>query len=471
MSEKKNRPLFLHGKPITRRQMLASGVIGFAGAMSLPDLLGLSLRKAYGSLVKEGKVHDIGLPFIAFDMAGGGALSGNFLVGKQGGPTDLLASYDQLGWNPRSTGALFSDFGLPVAATASQLLAGILAGTTPEARANLRLGSICHFSQDDSSTNKLNPAALVLKATQPGQYISNGLGNVNSTSGGNSDTALPDLTLKPTYVSDLNDVLGAAKFGGDAYSSVNMNQLKALAKGSLALSATQGKMLMGDSGGPTLQELAQIAYQKNIDFVQGVSGLDPRADATMSALYGITTATPTSDPNVISAAIAMNALNGNSGPGVWTVGGCDYHDGTQSTGDAKDLEMGTAIGRAIEAAHKMQKPLFFQLLTDGGLSAQQGTRNWQEDSGSKGMTIVGFYHPKAAPKFHKNQIQIGYYTDAQAAERSTLIGSDPLLVAYAVFANYLNCSGLISKFNDLVPGVFTGAGELDSVLVFDGAPA
>jgi hypothetical protein len=471
MSDKKKSPLFLHGKPVTRRQMLASGAIAFMGTMALPDLVGLSLRRAYGSLAGRGKVHDLGLPFIAFDMNGGAALPGNFLVGKTGGPKDYLQAYDLLGWDPRANGALFEDFGLPMSAKYSQILAGILANATPEARANLRMGSLCHFSQDDTSTNKLNPATLVQKASQPGQYISNGLGVVNSDSGGNSDTALDDLTLKPTFVSDLNDVLGAARFGGDAYQGVSQAQLMALAKGSADLSNAQIQAFMQSSGGATLQDLAKVAYQKNIDFVQGVSGLDPRNDATMSALYGLSTISLTSDPNVIQAAIAMNTLNGNAGPGVWTLGGCDYHDGTQTTGDGIDLQMGTAIGKAVEAAHKMKRPLFFQLLTDGGLSAEQGTRNWQEDAGARGMTILGFYHPTAAPKYHNNQIQIGSYDDSQAAVRTTIIGSDPLQVAYAVVANYMNCAGLISNFNNVLPGIFTGPGELDSVLIFDGVPS
>lgn len=468
MSDNKKSPLFLHGKPITRRQMLASGAIGFMGAMTLPDMLGLTMRRAYASMAKKGMAHDLGLPFIAFDMAGGAALPGNFLVGKAGGPTDLLGAYDLLGWDPRASGALNESFGLPMSAKYSQILAGILATSTPEAQANLRMGSLCHFSQDDTSTNKLNPATLVQKASQPGQYISNGLGIVNSDSGGNSDTALDDLTLKPTFVSDLNDVLGAARFGGDAYQSVNQAQLMALAKGSADLSNAQIQGFIQASGGATLQDLAKVAYQKNIDFVQGVSGLDPRSDANMSALYGISSTTATSDPNVIQAAITMNALNGNSGPGVWTLGGCDYHDGTQTTGDGQDLLMGQAIGRALEAAHKMGRSFFFQLLTDGGLSAAQGTRNWQEDAGARGLTVLGYYSPKAAPKYHNNQMQIGFYDDSQAAVRSTIIGSDPLQVAYAVVANYMNCAGLISNFNTILPGIFTGPGELDSVLIFDG---
>ena len=69
------------------------------------------------------------------------------------------------------------------------------------------------------------------------------------------------------------------------------------------------------------------------------------------------------------------------------------------------------------------------------------------------------------------RLQVGFYTDGQGAERSTLLGASPQLVAYAVFANYLNCCGQLGKFNQWLPGIFTGGGELDSVLLFEGKPA
>ena len=63
--------------------------------------------------------------------------------------------------------------------------------------------------------------------------------------------------------------------------------------------------------------------------------------------------------------------------------------------------------------------------------------------------------------------QVGRYTEGQGADRSTLTGNSPSLVAYAVFANYLNCCGMLGSFPEFAPGVFTGAGELKSVLLFE----
>lgn len=454
-----------HGKPITRRDFLSSGILGYSAMLALPDLLGLTLRKVRADLVDAGVLRATHIPFMAFDMAGGAALPGSFLVGKQGGPMEYLQSYDRLGWNPKETGALNTEFGLPMSAKASTMLAGILATASVNARAKLRFVSLCHFAQDDTSNNKLNASTLILKATVPGQYISNGLGTKNSVSGGNSDAILNDLALKPGFVQNIDDVLGAAKFGGDAYKLLADAQMKALADGGVKLSAMQSNMLAGESGGPTLQELSKVAYAKNKEFVAGIQGLDPRRDAQAAAVYAINQNTLGNDPQVVSAAIAMNVLKGHCGPGVWTLGGCDYHDGTQTSGDALDRRMGEQIGRAVELAHQMQKPFFFQLLTDGGCESQKGSRKWTSDSGDKCMTVLGYYNPKEAPKTIK--LQAGHFTDGQSAERNTLIGSNPANVAYAVLANYLQVIGKIDKFHEFAPGVFTKEGELKSILLFE----
>lgn len=453
-----------HKAPVTRREFLSQGILGFSGMIALPTFLGLSFRKAYGAECGAQSANPVAVSFMVFDMAGGAALPGNFLVGGKGGPKDYLSSYDRLGWDPKAAGALNEDFGLPLSAKSSQILQGILTTSSVEARKNLRMGSLCHFAQDDTSTNRLNAGTLILKASQPGLFIGTGLGLKKTASGGNSDPVINELALKPTYIEDIGDLTSATKFGGAPYATLSKKQLKALATGAVKLGGVQSANLMGFTGGPTLADLSKCAYDKSLEFLDGVAGLDPRQDAKVATAYGINAQTNSRDPKAISAALAMNAIKGFSGPAVWTLGGCDYHDGTQTTGDGKDLAMGQEIGRAVETAFQLKRPFFFQLLTDGGVDAQPGSRQWRGDSGDKCMTVLGFYNPKAPVEMER--LQVGHYTDGQGADRSTLVGSSPALVAYAVLANYLNCFGMLSKFNDYAPGIFTGAGELKSVLLF-----
>lgn len=453
-----------HHPLVTRRDFLAQGLIAFSATVALPSAFGQGLRAA---AIECGGGDSISAmsPFMVFDMAGGAALPANFLVGKEGGPEDLLSSYDKIGWNPKESGSLNKDFGLPMSAKYSKVLAGILANSSAEARRNLRMGAFCHFAQDDTSGNKLNAASLVLQSGFRGQLVSNGIGLVDSVSGGNSAPVMANIALKPTIVRSITDVLGATNYGGQALSNFKIQQKKSLAQSALNLNKIQAQDYVNQPDGQTLADLSQCAYEKSLSFLQSAEGLDPRLDATTRAVYGLQQDSGPGDMNAVAATLAMNTIKANSGPSVWTLGGCDYHDGTQETGDAKDMEMGVQIGRAVELAHRLQRPLFFQLLTDGGCDATQGTRSWRGDSGDKCMTVIGYYNPKAAPRMLK--YQVGHFTDGQGAERSTLIGSEPALVGYAVLANYLHVHGKLSDFRTLAPGVFPTEAQLRSVLLFD----
>jgi hypothetical protein len=458
--EKKTIP---HHPLVTRRDFLAQGLVALSATMVLPSAFGRALQGA--ALECGGSNVSAMTPFMVFDMAGGGALPGNFLVGKNGGPEDLLRSYDKLGWDPRESGALNNDFGLPMSAKYSKILTGILANSSAAARSRLRMGSICHFSQDDTSGNKMNAASLIIRAGFVGTSVANGIGMLDSISGGNSAPVVANLAFKPAIVNSINDILGATNFGGQAFKEVEMEKKRALVEGSIDLSSIQKNDYMGSTDGQILAELSECAYQKSLSFLEAATGLDPRADSLAQSVYQINQNTAVTDRTALSAALSMNTLSGASGPSVLTIGGFDYHGSTQESSDAKDLEFGNELGRAIELAFRMEKPFFFQILTDGGVEGTPGTRRWSSDSGDKGMTILGYYSPKAPPKMLRNQV--GFYTDGQGAERTTLIGSEPALVGYAVLANYLNIHGKLDMFKDLAPGVFSSNAQLKSVLLFD----
>src|SRR3954464_12288592 len=118
MSKKKS-PIIIpegHRLPTTRRDFLKYGIIPFAGTVLVPSVV-TQLLYASRARADEG-CQDAGggeaIPFLVFDMAGGGALPGNFLVGKTGGPKDFLDKYETLGWNPRGgSDPLDESFGVP----------------------------------------------------------------------------------------------------------------------------------------------------------------------------------------------------------------------------------------------------------------------------------------------------------------------------------------------------------------------
>ncbi len=460
------RDFFKDHPLVTRRQLMGHGLLGSAAFAFVPSLASM-LFKASNAQAADDCGDDAGgafTPFLIFDLVGGAAMPGNFLVGKQGGPEDLLESYDLLGWDPRAAGALDKSFGLPMAANYSKMLAGLRQTATPEALANLRMGSFCHFAQDDSSSNQLSPVTLVSKAGARGMYLPKGIGMKDSASGGNSNVIFNEPSLKPLFVSKVEDLLGAVSFG-DAFSALGGAEMTRMAQGTLKMSLAQVAALPSSEQQRLLSELSNCGYKKNVAYTQGVTGLDPRGDADFQQVYGINQNTASNDPKVISASVTMNAIKGQSGPGVISLSGYDYHTGNQTAGDGKDLEFGQELGRAVEGAKRTGKPLFFQVLTDGGCGAAQGTRNWQTDQGIKCMTVIGYYRPDKVPDM-VGPLQVGHYTDGQGVDRNTFIGADANKVAYAVFANYLNIQGRIGEFDTYVPsGVFTPE-QLQQVLIF-----
>lgn len=453
-----------HKKPVTRRDFLATGITSMAAYSFLPSLFSAIPYKAFAAECEMSSGSESSLiPFLVFDMAGGGGLPANFLVGKQGGATDLLSSYDLLGWNPRTAG-IDERFGAPMAPTSvSKLLEGMLSVMSANAQANFRMATFCHQSQDDSSRNTTSAIVEVSRAGLQGKMIKTGLGLQNSISGGNTIVPTAQPTLKPLEVGSVMDVVASTGYEmlGQELPTPG---LLALAKANLNLSRHQIKNLEAMPNGAQMKLLAECGYLKNMDILKGASEVDPRRVTNFQEIYGLNANSDPRSMEVRSATVVLNSLTKTSGPGCITLGGFDYHDGTQTSGDAKDREMGVQIGRSIEAAYRMKTPLMFQLVTDGGVSAQRGSRNWQSDAGDKSMTVLGYFNPKAAPKLIRTQV--GHYTDGQGAERESFIGKNTSIVAYAAFANYLYLNGMIADFGKYIPNSEFPADKLNDILVF-----
>jgi hypothetical protein len=464
-----NKKVFLHeghGKPVTRRQFLAAGLLNMSALCVLPTIADLILRQnaAYAAGCDNSGGAKAGmLPFLVFDCAGGAALAGNWVVGKKGGSLDFLASYDQMGvpTNPAAGEPIDQQFGLPMYSNLSQIRTGILQTSTPAALVNVRMGSICAASQDDTGNNALSPLVMVSKSGLAGINFSNGLGTRNSAQGANSQGPISDATLKPLQIQSVDDVVNALSYG-PGLASLNPDQIGAMARAIKNMSSSQLQKLAGMDLGAQFAAIAECAYTKNLDFIRPPANVDPRLDANCQAVYGIT---PTSTGGATqSPSVVFNVLNGSSGPGAITIGGCDYHDGTQTSGDAKDLQIGQEIGRAIELARRLNKKFVFAVISDGGIYADQGTRNWRGDSGQRGMAVIGVYDPNTPAS--QIRTQVGNFTDGQGADRSTYVGSDPKRIAYSLFANYLSVCNNIGSFAQIVPATDFDIAQIDQHLIF-----
>lgn len=466
-----------HPKPITRRDFLARGIIGFSAYAMMPGVLGMLARQQM-AMAAEGCPEAGGSSsfpaFVVFDMAGGGALAGNWVPLDQGG--GLLPSYGKMGLGSTSTLTVESKFGAALARNAigqtnvSKVLQGIEETASPDAQAKLRMGLICGQSNSDNSTNQHSAVLQVARGGIQGALLRNGVGTNNSNFGGNSQGPTFDATLKPLRVGSFTDLQGAVGYpsaNGQVFNGLTKSQLDAMAKASKKLTEGQRAALNQMSLGQQMAELARCGFVKNEGYTGGASGIDPREDATFQSVYGITTGTAVNNRAVVTSTIVMNALKGNTGPGVISIGGCDYHNGTQNTGDGKDLELGREIGRAVEAAFRMGKPLVFQVLTDGGIYSQQDNRNWQGDSDDKTLVVVGYFNPAAAPELIRTQI--GYFTGTmtnQGAAAGTLVGNNPAMMANVVALNYYAIAKRIDLFQKVAGLTAIPPERINDMLLF-----
>lgn len=437
---------------------MSLGFVGMTGMALLPKL---SFASSLGMNLFEPQVP----AFLVIDLAGGAGLSGNFLVGNAGGSEDLLSSYDQLGWDPRK--GFDKRFGLPMApASTSKIFEGITTTASQKAQAQFKMGSILHSAIDDTSGNPSSALWLASKH-QSGfkRMLSQGLGQTSSQSGGNSQAALADSNYRPVTVNSIDDFLKNLTLG-EKVSSLDPTRRGFLFDKIAKITKNHASQLSSENRDAFLGSFdSSLKGMKSFSSIN-TKDLDPRSNSLTQKLYGINELSSSRDSKVIAAAITLNLILGNTGPSVITIGGCDYHDGTSTTGDIKDLEIGQTIGRAVELAHAYKKPLFIQVITDGGVYSISGSRNWQGDSGSKSMSVMGLYNPVSVPVYQNGTTQVGHYTNGQGVERSTFIGDSPALAASAAFLNYLNACGKIGDIEKYIPrGTFSND-ELKELLLF-----
>ncbi len=440
----KNPSFSDHKAPVHRRDLIKLGLIAGGGAL-MPNLFPRTARAQMAA------ANPINIPFLVFDCAGGAAFPGNFLVGKKGGPEDLIADYRTHGWNPRASGALDNRFGLPMAKNSSKILEGIIQGLPAELKENrdgkIQLTSFLHFSLDDTSSNRASALTLISRAGLQGEVFKNGLGLRSSLSGGNSDVLLQDSAFKPKAVNTIGDITSLSLLGA-AHS---------------ALPADLKKMLIQNLKANESDKSLLDAYEQ----LSKVGAPHDKGDASKNRLIGqiYRVEGNNSSRDNIEASIVLNVLSGYTGPGAITIDGCDYHDGGFATGDRKDLEIGLKIGRAIHAAHLLKKPLMFQLITDGGVTAPGSDnfdRSWRGDSNQRSMSVLGFFHPEKSVKMRRQQT--GSYTDGGVVEIATDFGKGPEKMVTAVLLNYLEAHGQIGMAEQVL-GRRVGSYEIDELLV------
>lgn len=487
MQRKSTRAPFYHNgdhkRPVTRRELLGQGFLAATSTVMLPSLSSLLFsRQAFGKDLVCATGGDSGparnVPFLIFDLAGGGNIAGsNVIVGKAGGQEDLLATYATLGlpdaMHPK-TMAPNKDFGLAFHPD-SGMLRGIQSIVTdPAVRANVDGVVFCTSSNDDTGNNPHNPGYWIARAGGVGELVAL-VGNNGSASGGRA--AVPGSSVnpaqRPVTIRGPDDVLGLVNPGKIATLLGDDKALSKILAATRTMSATRLAMFAEKDMPSQLKDLVECGYINSGDLVSkyGPAALDPRQDQVVTGIFNNMNGT---EGQV--AAVSKLLLDGYAGVGTISMDGFDYHTGSRAAGERRTFEAGVMIGKALQLAAAKKQDLMIYVFTDGGVVANgqadnsadgRGKFGWAGDSGQRSASYALVYKKDGKVEIRDNRRQIGGFKDSGTVDEdlSKISGSVENL-SKAVVANYLALHGKEGNLAQIVDKDPFGS-ELDRYLAFN----
>lgn len=480
--DKKEIPLWAqlgHGRPVSRRELLASGVISFSAYLLLPSWISLVSSTAEAAATCSSGASGGGMiPFITLNLEGGAALQANFVPHDQGG--QLLSNYDRMGLGNNSANLpIEREFGnVPFAGKKpgtnvliSQFLAGVRA-QAPTALANTSFVAVCARMRDDTSENKLSTAGLISRAGVQGSLLPF-LGTERSVTGVRQQAALvtpASPLVVPSFTALAGSVVPVSDLGNYLSSAQKTSLLSLVSK----LTGSQVQKLANDQKGTETKNLLECANIRNEQVKSlidaGAVAIDPRRDAKgaeLSAVWGINATTQSNNENLVFGSIAYNVLVGNSGAAGLEMGSFDYHNNTRTTGDAQDFAAGQTVGRMLETAAILGKKLFIHVTTDGAVDSGDASNvtfegSWTSDRGQASVSYIIYYDP--AGRHPTSGFQIGHFLSGQIADETIPTGKAEG-AALAVFGNYLKLNNRMDLYTSDASAILN-ATELTKAIKF-----
>jgi hypothetical protein len=503
-----------HPRPVSRRDFVVTGLASAPAVVMAPAWLAAMLKSGKANaLPLSSDIQSLqaacgitssasGIPFIAFDLAGGANLVGSeVLMGVQGGQTNFLstAGYGKLGLPgnmvPTSSTFISNTLGL-LWHSDGGILRGILSkATTPTTAAGTNGAVIAALSQNDTGNNPHNPMYGIAKAGAKGTLLTL-IGTQSTVSGGNSAApmALIDPTLQPTKISQPSDATGLVNTGGAAADPVSIAILESQSRITYNDATTPGGQPTGVLTNPSLALYpsdsaadAALKAQVRCSYVKsaytaaafGASPLDPTKDALITGgATPIFTAADFSDGDVQKTATVMKlVLNGYAGAGTISMGGYDYHDGTRATGEMRNFKAGQMIGAVLEYAQRLGTPVMIYVFSDGSLSATsmvdnstngRGKLGWQGDNQATASTFFLVYSPKGRPQLRNGAAsqQIGWFSaDGSVVSTSSPAANSVNQLVQLVLLNYMGLLGTDANFSTTFPMQALGSATAQQNLV------
>ena len=483
-----------HSPPRTRREFVSQGFRLGTATVLVPSIFSLfvdpkkahaalssdidALRQACGITTGAGKI-----PFICFDLAGGGNIAGsNVLVGGRGGQLDFLtiAGYNKLGLpgtmvpSPSATGNFIdSTFGLRFHSDSAHLR-GMKTRTRAMAMTNTSGAVIPALSQNDTSINPHNPMYGIYKAGANGALLGL-IGSQSSISGGNSmaPATMIDVTAQPTKVSRSSDVTGLVNTGSLATLLPDPNDVTAVMESVVRISnlkLPQVQAFVDPVADKAAKSIDTCSYTKAAyltDTYNSPAALNPDVDPDIVGAGGIFTPAEYAGNADFrkTAAVMKMVIDGNAGAGTIEMGGFDYHTGDRATGETRDFNLGSCIGACLEYAARRGKPLMIYVFSDGSLAssgmidnsvAGRGKGVWTADNQDVASTYFLVFNPKGKPQLMpdnpENHMQIGFFNaDGSVNTTGSAAANSVTNLVQTVVLNYLALHGEQAKFSTLYP--------------------
>src|SRR3984885_15266401 len=430
-----------HPRPRTRREFLAQSFITGAASVVGPTLAGMlayphaarSASLLAPDLVQAVKDCNITtgagkIPFILFDLAGGGNIAGsNVLVGGPKGQLDFLsvAGYNKLGLpgtmvpNPSTTGNFIdSSFGLRYHSDSAHLR-GMKARASAKAMAGTNGTIIPALSQNDTNTNPHNPMYAIYQYGARGGLL-NLIGSESSMSGGNSMSP-PTMMIaaaQPTKVSSPADTQGLVSTGQLGTLLPHPADVTNVLESMKRISDAKYAQVTAYANNPALNTaalgssgIAACGYTKaayTVDMYSDPGSVDPSKDPLVVGSSGIfsTAEFQANSDYQKTASIMKLVIDGNAAAGTIEMDGFDYHTGDRATGEARDLNLGNCIGACLEYAARVGKPVMIYVFSDGSLASSgmidnsvggRGKGVWTADNQNVAATYFLVYSPNGRP--------------------------------------------------------------------------
>jgi hypothetical protein len=488
-----------HSRPRTRREFVAQGFLTGAATVIAPTMLGVlgnprmaraalsadiqSAVTACGITTGAGKI-----PFICFDLAGGGNIAGsNVLVGGPKGQLDFLsvAGYNKLGLpgtmvpNPSTTGNFIdSTFGLRFHSDSAHLRGIKTRVKTATALSNTMGTVIPALSQNDTNVNPHNPMYAIWQYGARGGLLDL-IGSDSSMSGGNSMAPMTMMipSAAPVKISSSTDTKGL----------VNTGQLSTLLPQADVTSVMESVKRISDAKYGTVTAYTDPTLNAAALGPKGTSACGYTKAAYVVDTYGNpASVNPDVDPNIVgstgifstaeyqnssdfqkTAAIMKLVIDGNAAAGTIEMNGFDYHTGDRMTGEARDENLGNCIGAVLEYAARVKKPVMIYVFSDGSLASSgmidnsvggRGKGVWTADNQNVAATYFLVFDPKAKPQSAlanvEQSLQIGYFnSDGSLNTNGSPAGNNVFNLVQMVVLNYmaLHGAGASAAFPTLYP--------------------